>query len=1055
MAQKIIRGRKGGGGGGHTPVESPDSIQSIARAKMLFALGEGEFAGGLDGTNIFADGTPALNADGSENFPGFRWEFRPGTQAQDYIQGIPAVENEITVGTELKSGTPWVRSVSNQQLSAVRLRFGWPMLQKQEDNGDVNGYRIEYAIDVATDGGSYQEMLTAAIDDKTTSLYERSHRINLPKATTGWQVRVRRLTPNANSARIADRMNIEALTEIIDAKLRYPNTALLYVEFDSKQFPNIPKISCAPRGRVIRVPDNYDPETRSYTGVWTGGFKWAYSDNPAWVFYDIILADRFGLGDRIDSTQVSESELYRIAQYCDQLVPDGRGGDGMEPRFTCNVYIQSREDAWTVLSDLAGIFRGMTYWGQNQMVALADMPRDMDFTYTRANVIDGKFTYSSASERTRYSTAMVSWSDPANHYADAIEAVFDSDLVRRYDVNQTELTAIGCTRQSEANRRGRWALLTNSKDRTVTFSVGLDGMIPMPGHIVGVADQMVAGRVIGGRISAVDGRKLTLDRKPGAKVGDRLIINLPSGKAQARTVQAVNDRVVTVTTAYSEIPVPESAWSIDADDLAVQLYRVLGIADNGDNTFTINATEHDPNKYARIDTGARIDDRPISIIPPGVQAPPKNITIDSYSSVSQGIAITTMRAAWGAVDNAIAYEAEWRKDNGNWVSMPRTSALGFEVPGIYAGRYLVRVRAINASDVSSVWATSMETYLKGKEGKPPVPVGFKASPLLWGIQLDWGFPDGAEDTLKTEIQYSDNAAGNNAMLLADIPYPLHTHTMTGLKAGQEFWFRARLQDRTGNQGDWTGWIKGQSNANAGDYLESIGDGFLTDKDGDRLTGDIDTNIEAIIQNALANNATVEHQWAQYGTVRADILVVKTTIAEVDHALAELSTQVQAQIDDVTAVLEDKLTATVDADGATAIHTLKAGVRVNDVFYSAGMSIAVLAETGKPVITRIGFNANQFVLMSGSGDTQYSPFAVVNGQVFISDAFIQDGSINNAKIGNYIQSNDYVAGRQGWRLDKGGTMEMNGANGSGRRVVTATLEQVFDANGTLRMRSGLW
>lgn len=1066
MDNVTIKGRKGGGGGGHTPTESPDSIQSIARAKMLFALGEGEFAGGLDGTNIFADGTPALNADGSENFPGFRWEFRPGTQAQDYIQGIPAVENEITVGTELKSGTPWVRSVSNLQLSAVRLRFGWPMLQKQEDNGAVNGYRIEYAIDVATDGGSYQEMLRAAIDDKTTSLYERSHRINLPKATTGWQVRVRRLTPNANSARIADRMNIEALTEIIDAKLRYPNTALLYVEFDSKQFPNIPKISCAPRGRVIRVPDNYDPETRSYTGVWLGGFKWAYSDNPAWVFYDIILADRFGLGDRIDSTQVSESELYRIAQYCDQPVPDGRGGDGMEPRFTCNVYIQSREDAWTVLSDLAGIFRGMTYWGQNQMVALADMPRDMDFTYTRANVIDGKFTYSSASERTRYSTAMVSWSDPANHYADAIEAVFDSDLVRRYDVNQTELTAIGCTRQSEANRRGRWALLTNSKDRTVTFSVGLDGMIPMPGHIVGVADQMVAGRVIGGRISAVDGRKLKLDRKPGAKVGDRLIINLPSGKAQARTVQAVNERVVTVTTAYSEIPVPESAWSIDADDLAVQLYRVVGIADNGDNTFTINATEHDPNKYARIDTGARIDDRPISIIPPGVQAPPKNITIDSYSSVSQGIAITTMRAAWGAVDNAIAYEAEWRKDNGNWVSMPRTSALGFEVPGIYAGRYLVRVRAINASDVSSIWATSMETYLKGKEGKPPVPVGFKASPLLWGIQLDWGFPDGAEDTLKTEIQYADNAAGNNAMLLADIPYPLHTHTMTGLKAGQEFWFRACLQDRTGNQGDWTGWIKGQSNANAGDYLESIGDGFLTDKDGDRLTSDINTNIEAELQNALANNATVEHQWAQYGTVRADILIVKTTIAEVDLAMAELSTQVQAQIDDVTAVLEDKLTATVDADGATAIHTLKAGVRVNGVFYNAGMSIAVLAETGKPVITRIGFNANQFVLMSGSGDTQYSPFAVINGQVFISDAFIQnasitsakiaDAAITNAKISGFIQSDNFST-TSGWRMDKSGAgagqIQINGGDGNGRMEIRGDQINVYDAGGNLRVRMG--
>lgn len=1033
---------------------------------MLFSLGEGEFAGRLDGTNVYADGTSVLNSDGTENFPGFRWEFRPGTQAQDYIQGIPSVENEIAISTELKSGTPWVRAVSNLQLSAIRLRFGWPMLQSQADNGDVNGYRIEYAIDIATDGGSYQEVLTAAIDDKTTSLYERSHRINLPKARTGWQVRVRRLTPNANSARIADRMNIEALTEIIDAKLRYPNTALLYVEFDSKQFPNIPKISCKPRGRVIRVPDNYDPETRSYNGVWTGGFKWAYSDNPAWVFYDIILAERFGLGDRIDSSQVSESELYRIAQYCDQLVPDGRGGDGTEPRFTCNVYIQSREDAWTVLSDLAGIFRGMTYWGRNQMVALADMPRDMDITYTRANVIDGKFTYSSASERTRYSTAMVSWSDPANHYADAIEAVFDNDLVRRYDVNQTELTAIGCTRQSEANRRGRWALLTNSKDRAVTFSVGLDGMIPMPGHIVGVADQMVAGRVIGGRISSVDGRKVKLDRKPGAKAGDRLIVNLPSGKAQARTVQAVNECVVTVTTDYSETPVPESAWSIDADDLAVQLYRVVGIADNGDNTFTINATEHDPNKYARIDTGARIDDRPISIIPPGVQAPPKNITIESYSSVSQGIAITTMRAAWGSVENAIAYEAEWRKDNGNWVSVPRTSALGFEVPGIYAGRYLVRVRAINASDISSVWATSMETYLKGKEGKPPVPVGFKASPLLWGIQLDWGFPSGAEDTLKTEIHYADNAAGDNAMLLADIPYPLHTHTMTGLKAGQEFWFRARLQDRTGNIGDWTGWIKGQANADADDYLEGIGDGFLTDKDGEQLTGDIDTNIEGILQDALANNATVEHQWAQYGTVRADILIVKTTIAEVDRALAEMSTQVQAQIDDVTAVLEDKLTATVDADGATAIHTLKAGVRVNGVFYNAGMSIAVLAETGKPVITRIGFNANQFVLMSGSGDNQYSPFAVIDGQVFISDAFIQnasitsakiaDAAITNAKISGFIQSDNFSA-TNGWRFDKSGAgagqLQINGGDGGGRMEIRGDQINVYDAGGNLRVRMG--
>lgn len=1050
-----IKGHKGGGGGGHTPVESPDSIQSMAIAKILLALGEGEWAIGLKGTNIFLDGTPLTNEDGSSNFEGVSWEFRPGTQSQEYIKGVPAVENEITIGTELKSSAPWVRAVNNTQLSAVRLRFGWPALQQQKDNVDVNGYKIEYAIDVATDGGAYREVLKSAVDGKTTTLYERSHRIDLPTATTGWQLRVRRLTANANSGRIADTMNVEAYTEVIDAKLRYPNTALLYVEFNAKQFQNIPKVTCRPKMMIVRVPDNYEPVTRQYSGVWTGGFKWAWTDNPAWVFYDILISDRYGLGQRIDSTQVDESELYRIAQYCDQLVPDGRGGGGMEPRFKCDVYIQSREDAWTVLTDFAAIFRGMTCYGQNQIVTLADMPRDLDYTYTRANVINGKFAYSASSERTRYTTAMVGWSDPANHYADAVESVFENALVRRYGVNQTEITAIGCTRQSEANRRGRWALLSNSQDRTVEFSVGLDGLIPFPGHIIGVADQMLSGRVMGGRISSVEGRNVRLDREPDIKSGDRLIVNLPSGISQARTVQSVNGRLVTVTTSYSETPQAESVWAVDADELAVQLYRVVSVADNNDNTYTIVGAYHDPDKYARIDTGARIDERPISVIPPGVQVAPENVLITSYSSINQGIAVTTLRATWNAVKNAIAYEAEWRKDNGNWVSVPRTSALGFEVPNIYAGRYLVRVRAINASDISSLWATSLETQLNGKEGKPPLPVGFKADPLLWGILLSWGFPDGAEDTLKTEIQYSTTAGGGDAMLLSDIPYPQRSYTQTGLKAGQEFWYRARLVDRTGNQGDWTGWIRGASNGNAGDYLEGIGDEFLTSEDGEKLTSDIDTNIEGIIQNALANNATVEHQWAQYGEVRADILVVKTTIAEVDRAMAEMKTQVQAQFEDVTSVLEDKLTATVDADGATAIHTLKAGVRINGVFYNAGMSIAVLAPTGKPVVTRIGFNADQFVLMSGSGNTQYSPFAVVNGQVFIDDAFIQKASIGSAKIADYLQSDNFVENSVGLRIGfRNGTFENYGSTpGQGAMKQTNQTITSRDENGVVLAQFG--
>ena len=1049
-----IKGRKGGSSKTRTPTEQPDDLQSVAKAKILIALGEGEFAGQLTGKDIYLDGTPIENSDGSKNFGGVAWEFRPGTQAQKYIQGIPGTENEINVGTAISSSTAWTHTFTNTQLSAIRLRLKWPSLFRQEDDGDLVGYSINYAIDLQTDGGAWQTVINTRVTGKTTSGYERSHRIALPQAGTTWTVRLRKITADANSAKIGDAMTLQSYTEVIDAKLRYPNTALLYIEFDSSQFNgSIPQISCEPRGRVIRVPDNYNPETRTYGGTWTGAFKWAWTDNPAWIFYDLVVTDRFGLGNRLTAANIDKWTLYQVAQYCDQPVPDGKGGSGTEPRYICNVYVQNRNEAYTVLRDFAVIFRGMTYWGGDQIVALADMPRDIDYTYTRANVIDGQFVYSSSTTKTRYTTALVSWSDPDNAYADAMEPVFEQSLVARYGFNQLELTAIGCTRQSEANRKGRWGILTNNKDRVVTFSVGLDGNIPQPGYVIAVADEMLSGNVTGGRISSVNGRVLTLDRVADIAPGNRLIVNLPSGVSQARTVQAVNCRAITVTTAYGETPKAECVWVAESDELYAQQYRVVSVADNNDGTFTISGAYHDPDKYARIDTGAIIDQRPVSVVPPGNQHAPENIIISSFSVVQQGISVETMRASWDQAPNAIAYEAQWRRNDGNWVNVPRSSTTSFDVTGIYAGRYLVRVRAINAAEISSGWGYSEEKTLTGKVGNPPKPVGFMATGINWGIRLNWGFPANTADTLKTEIQYTANSDFSDPLLLSDVPYPSSEYTQLGLRAGQEFWYRAQLVDKTGNESGYTDWIRGMSNDNADDYLGDIADGFLTSEDGDRLTSDIDTSLEAALQNALANHATVEHQWAQLGEVRADILIVKTTIADVDEAMAELSTQVQAQIEDVTATLEDKLTAVVDADGATAIHTLKAGVRINGVMYNAGMSIAVLAQAGQPVITRVGFNANQFVLMSGSGTTQYSPFAVVNGQVFISSAFIQDGTITNAKIGAFIQSNNYVAGVQGWRLDKAGTWENYGSDGSGARKSTNVTDSIRDANGVLRVQIG--
>ncbi|EQB3626523.1 TipJ family phage tail tip protein [Proteus mirabilis] len=918
---ELIHGAKGGGGGGHTPTESPDSLLSESTAKILLAISEGEIAGGLDDTRIFLDDRPIGNADGTKNFEGVTWEFRPGSEHQEYIQGIPSVDSETSVGLELKDEQPYVRSINNTQLSAVRIRLSVPQLFQQHDNGDTTGYRIEYAIDLSTDGAGYNEVLKSAFDGKTTSEYQRTHRVDLPKANTGWQIRVRRLTKNQNTARIADKVTISAVTDVIDAKLRYPNTALLFITFNARQFNNrIPKISVRPKGGLlIKVPTNYDPINRTYSGVWDGTFKLAATNNPAWVFYDLVLNNRYGCGDRIKASQIEKWDLYKIAQYCDELVPDGHGGDGKEPRFLCDVYVQSQESAYQVLRDIAAIFRGMTFWADNKVNVVADMPDSIFRTFTNANIVGGKPAYSGGSQQNRYTQALVSYTDTNNHSNDAIEAVADIKLQRRYGVRKTEISAIGCTRQTEANRRGRWALLTNANDRVISFATGLEGAIPSPGHIIAVADSTLAGRDNGGRISRVEGRKITLDRRANIKTGDRLIVNLPNGHSEGRTVSLVADNIITVSTEYSQEPEKNAVWTVDADDLALQLYRVVNITDNGDNTYTITGAIHNPSNYDHIDSGARIDERPITIVPPGVQAPPKNIRISSYSHVNQGISFTTLRVDWDAVDNAITYEAQWRRDNNNWVSMPRSSTCGFEVDGIYAGRYQVRVRAINASEISSVWANAQETMLTGKMGNPPKPVNFRTSPLVFGIKLDWGFGENTGDTLKTEIQYSKTNNGEGLMLLSDVPYPSKTYEMAGLAAGEVFYFRARLVDKTGNQSEWTDFILGESEFDASIILDELAGQISRDQLTQDLLGEINSKANQIDITELHELMRINHDKLLEESMRqgATIEESEKKWEEAEKLLAERMNQVSTATEAQAAAIKQEQQARIEGDKTEA------------------------------------------------------------------------------------------------------------------------------------------
>ena len=1145
-AQKLdIYGAKGGSEKPKTPTEAPDSLRSVAIAKMLIAVGEGEFEGTPTAKDIYLDNTPLQDPQGNMNFPNVKWEWRTGAVDQSYIQGIPSIENETTISTELRSGTPWVRAISNTQLSAVRVRFAWPALQSVDSGGNVNGYRIEYKVELATDGGAYQQVLSEAVDGKTTSLYERTRRIDLPKATTGWLMRITRLTINQNNNKISDTMQIAGFTEVIDAKIRYPNTALLYIEFSAEQFRSIPAVTVETKLKKMQVPSNYDPVSRTYSGVWDGTFKQAWTDNAVWMTYDITTADRFGLGRRIKPWMVDKWELYRISQYCDQLVPNGKGGQ--EPRFICNLNLQSKADAWSLLRDISTIYRGMTYWAQGQVFTLADMPRatDFDFAYTRANVIDGKFTYSSASERTRYTRALISYDNPLNNYDTDVTAVTDAKLQRRYGDNPLEISAIGCTRESEAQRRGKWALLTNSKDRAVTFKVGLDGRIPLPGYVIPIADELLAGRPVGGRISAASGKVITLDRDTQAKPGDRLILNLPDGKCEGRTVQLVSGRQLTVTVAYSVPPERELVWALDADDLAIPLYRVVSVARPEPGVFEISAVQYDPSKFDHIDTGARLEERPISVVPITVVPAPASVDITSNYSVDQGLAISTMNISWPAVAGAVAYDVEWRKDSGNWIKLQRTGATSVDVTGIYSGAYVARVRSVSAFEISSIWKSSNLTNLEGKVGLPPAVAFLSTTSELFGIGLKVGFPPGAEDTQRTEFWYGPANDLGAATKLTDLTYPQADYRMQSLAAGAQFFFWARLVDRTGNVGPFypvANGVMGQASSDAGPILEiltgkvtktQLGQDLISELDGlqdqiddlDALGGYVPTQVylkgqmvveadriyQARVEVPANNPPPNDTYWLDVGqsvetanglaqqvtTNTADISKldgVVTAQASTTNALrastrddggsgakadalkgwantaaiveeakvrasdieaeATKTTQLQATVGQNTSAIQETASALANTNGQLqTLWSVKMETTAGGQKYAASFGLGLQVDPSG-VSSQFVVRADTFMLLNLANGVPVSPFSVSGGQTFVASAFIQDGTITNAKIGEYISSTNYIAGQQGWILKKDGTFEINGiVPGQGRSMMTNRSLRFWDVNNVKRVQIG--
>lgn len=1137
------------GSNGRTPVETPDSLHSMAVARIIDLVSEGEIRGLVAGNqSIYLNQVPIQNPDGGLNFAGVTVDTRSGTQDQEYIPGFPSVENEIGVNVELRSDQPIVRTVSGSDLSAVRIRLAVPALQKvDEENGDRNGYSIDYAVDLSVDGGAYTTVLNDAITGKTTTQYERSRRIELP-AGSQWQIRIRRLTPNQNNSLISDTVNVLSMTEIIDVKLRYPNCALAAVQVDASAFQSVPSRSYRIWGRIVRVPSNYDPIGRTYSGVWDGTFKSAWTNNPAWAFFDIVTNDRFGLGNRIPLDWIDKWRLYQIAQYCDQLVSDGQGGQ--EPRFTCSLYLQTRADAYKVVQDMASMFRGISFYAAGQVMASADMPKDPGATYSPANVVDGQFRYEGSGRKARHTVALVSWTDPDDFGRQKVEPVQHLDGIARYGVNQTEVTAIGCHSRGQAQRIGNHILFTeNLETETIRFAVGLDSLNCMPGDVILVSDPNRAGRRNAGRVRAASANSLTLDLVPEAmEIGDTLRATLPSGRTEARTINSVNAStgVVTVSAPWSAVPVPQSVWATESSDLVLQLFRVIGIEEGEGLTFNVTALKHVPGKYAAIDDGTRLELPPISIIPPSVQPPPTNVALSSHVVIEQGIATPTLTIQWDAADKAIAYDVEWRRDDLNWVRAGRVATTSIEVPGIYAGQYLARVRAVNALNAVSLPAMSPLTTIAGKTEPPPAVTSLTATSIVFGIRLAWAFPPGATDTQRTEIWRSPSPNRETATKLGDYAYPQNRLELDGLAAGARFFFWARLVDRSGNIGPWypegTG-VMGEASTNQSDYdayfagkisesalgqalrdkIESIDqivpliwDAAATYEPGQTVVhngkiwswqgtepgneeppgtnwqdvgdaiaqagaivgrvntlelevNDPDTGLQAIGRKTdglfaqLDVQAAGDQDWgAGDETVFAGSVTIQTVIAEGDRALAERVDTVEASIGDIDlggiqASVQQVSQAVVDLNGkVSATYTLRAQVTSDGRIYGAGFGLGVEQQPDGSFQSQALFQVDRFALINIANNVTTAPFVVQNGQTFISQALIGTGWIQNAMIGDVIQSTAVGAGGQPrWKLDKTGTLTMTGANNGGYLVVNDRVIQVYDGNGTLRVRLGIW
>jgi predicted phage tail protein len=1040
-----------GGGKASTPTLINDNLRSKQFLKVLDLISEGPIYGPVDQDHLSSfllNKTPVTSVNGDTNINGVSVAWRPGSETQSPINGFSAIEATTIVNNDITFDTPLVRTVSDVDVTRVRLNIGVRSLVEQDTKGNQKNTSVTMSIDVRTGNNAFQPVKTVTIGpSKISGEYLEAHVIDAPD-TKPFDIRVRRITPDSTSDLLSNGTVWNSYTEITDDNLTYPFSAIAGAVIDRDQYTDTPTRTYHLRGLIVDVPDNYDPIARTYTGLWTGGFKKAWTNNPAWLFRALVTNNRYGLARRAGYIDVDDGSLYILSQYCDQLVNDGYGGK--EPRHVLNAYITEQSSARDILDKIAGMFRGVALWDGMRLTVMLDAPQDPIAAISNANVVDGKFSYSSVKQSERYNAVVVSWTDPNNGWQDAKEYVSDDTLISQSGkYNETTIEAFGATSRGQAWRAGKWLLETAKREnKRVTFQMARDAIAFTPGDIVEVMDNNHAAARLGGRIISHAGSIITVDADVSelAGSGDGMSIMGSNGKLVKYDIASVAGDKITLRTAPVWVK-DGTVFVISTASVKTRLWKILGVAETENNSvYSITAGLQDPNKQAVVDEGAVFD------IPNDTANGYRVPNIENLRIINTNTETVQVTATWetATTTRKITFELTIYTEDGKVVSQHETDQFRYEFYGIDAGRYSLGVRGRNENGMKGA-----ETQVSLVIGAPPAPSSIVWTPGLFSADLVPVMNISATTDTSFEFWYSGEKRITNPAVIEDQAQFLGRSTqwtLHGLQADKTYYVYVRTRNAFGVS-DFVE-ASGQASSDIpgmNDYIDKAirdSDAFKNVQEG------VDTNLEGIMENSLANHGTVEHQFQQYGEVRADVLVVKTTVAEVDHALADLSEYVQAQVGDLTAAVNQKMTAEVKSDGtAKASYTLNMGIVRDGVKYNTGFGMS-LEPSGSSYKSTVVFAADQFGIYSGSDPGNYqAAFFVFNGQAFINSAFIQDLSVTNEKIGEYIRSNNYSPGASGWNIPKSGKIEINGGaisinstgDGSGRTVLDNNGLTVYNGN----------